>query len=122
MYIVPENDKLVIEARISPRDIDQVHQNQPAAIRLAAFDQRTTPEVNGKVVDVSADLSRDPVTGEGYFLARIALPEEELAKLGQHKLVPGMPADVQIRTADRTALSYLVKPLADQIEKAFRER
>jgi HlyD family secretion protein len=122
MYIVPENDKLVVEARVSPRDIDQVHMKQPAVIRLAAFDQRTTPELNGTVTGVSGDLSKDPVTGEGYFLARIALPDTELAKLGEHKLVPGMPADVQIRTADRTALSYLVKPLRDQIEKAFRER
>ena len=122
MYIVPQNDKLVIEARVSPHDIDQVQAQQKAVIRLAAFDQRTTPELNGTVTGVSADLSRDPVTGEKYFLARIALSDTELKKLGVLKLVPGMPADVQIRTADRTALSYLVKPLQDQIEKAFRER
>ena len=78
--------------------------------------------LNGTVTGVSADLSRDPVTGEKYFLARIGLSDAELKKLGVLKLVPGMPADVQIRTADRTALSYLVKPLQDQIEKAFRER
>ena len=122
MYIVPQNDKLVIEARVSPHDIDQVQAQQKAVIRLAAFDQRTTPELNGTVTGVSADLSRDPVTGEKYFLARIGLSDAELKKLGVLKLMPGMPADVQIRTADRTALSYLVKPLQDQIEKAFRER
>ncbi len=122
MYIVPKDDKLVIEARISPRDIDQVHPQQPAVIRLAAFDQRTTPELNGTVTGVSGDLSRDPTTGESYFLARVRLPEEELKRLGEHKLLPGMPADVQIRTADRTVLSYLVKPLKDQVDKAFRER
>ena len=122
LYIVPQNDKLIVEARVPPRDIDQVHVNQPAVVRMAAFDQRTTPELDGTVTGVSADLSRDPLTGEGYFLARIALSDAELAKLDNQKLVPGMPADVQIRTADRTALSYLVKPLMDQIEKAFRER
>ena len=122
LYIVPQNDKLIVEARVPPRDIDQVHVNQPAVVRMAAFDQRTTPELDGTVTGVSADLSRDPLTGDGYFLARIALSDAELAKLGKQKLVPGMPADVQIRTADRTALSYLVKPLMDQIEKAFRER
>ena len=122
LYIVPQNDKLIVEARVPPRDIDQVPVNQPAVVRLAAFDQRTTPELNATVTSVSADLSRDPLTGEGYFLARLALSEVELAKLGQQQLLPGMPADVQIRTANRTALSYLVKPLMDQIEKAFRER
>ena len=119
---MPQNDKLIVEARVPPRDIDQVHVNQPAVVRMAAFDQRITPELNGTVTGVSADLSRDPLTGEGYFLARLALSDAELAKLGQQKLLPGMPADVQIRTADRTALSYLVKPLMDQIKKAFRER
>ena len=122
MLIVPENDQLVVEARVAPRDIDQLHLGQPAVIRLAAFNQRTTPELNGIVAGISADLSKDAMTGEDYFLARIALPDAELARLGKQKLVPGMPADVQIRTNDRTALSFLVKPLHDQIAKAFRER
>jgi HlyD family secretion protein len=122
MLIVPEDDRLVVEARVAPRDIDQLHVGQPAVVRLAAFNQRTTPELNGSVAGISADLSKDAITGEGYFLARIALSDAELARLGKKKLVPGMPADVQIRTDDRTALSFLVKPLHDQIEKAFRER
>jgi len=122
MLIVPENDQLVVEARVAPRDIDQLHLGQPAVIRLAAFNQRTTPELNGSIAGISADLSKDAITGEGYFLARIALPDAELARLGKKKLVPGMPADVQIRTNDRTALSFLVQPLHDQIAKAFRER
>jgi HlyD family secretion protein len=76
----------------------------------------------GEVISVSADLIRDQVTGESYFTARIAMPETELAKLGGNKLQPGIPADIQIKTQDRTALSYLMKPLSDQINKAFRER
>lgn len=122
MLIVPKDDKLVVEARVAPRDIDQLFLDQAAVIRLASFNQRTTPELNGRVAGISADLSKDAITGEEYFLTRIGLSNAELARLGEKKLVPGMPADVQIRTSERTALSYLVKPIRDQIEKAFRER
>ena len=122
MLIVPENDRLVVEARIAPQNIDQLHLGQPAMIRFSAFNSRTTPEVTGSVSRISADLSKDDVTGERYFLTRIVLPESELSRLGAKKIVPGMPADVQIRTTDRTALSYLIKPLQDQVAKAFRER
>ena len=122
MRIVPNDDRLVVEARVSPRDINQLHMGQPAVVRFASFNQRTTPELKGSVSGISADLSEDPVTGDNYFLVRIALSDEELARLGAKRIVPGMPTDVQIRTSDRTALSFLVKPLRDQLEKAFRER
>ncbi len=122
MLIVPRDDRLVVEARVAPQDIDQLHIDQPAMVRFAAFNARTTPELFGSVSRISADLSQDEVTGERYFLTRITLTDEEIARLGDKKLVPGMPADVQIRTSDRTALSFLVKPLQDQISKAFRER
>jgi HlyD family secretion protein len=122
MLIVPEDDKLIIEARIAPFDIDQVLQSKEALIRFSAFNQRTTPEIIGTIAGISADLTKDQQTGESYFTVRIRTSDEELAKLGDKKLVPGMPADVQIRTQDRTALSYLVKPLQDQIARAFRER
>lgn len=122
MLIVPEGDRLLVEARIAPKDIDQLYIGQLTRIRFAAFDQQTTPQVNGEVLGISADLSRDQTTGETYFTARITIPEDELAKLGDNKLQPGIPADVQIKTRDRTALSYLMKPLVDQIDKAFRER
>jgi membrane fusion protein, type I secretion system len=122
MHIVPEGDRLVLEARISPADIDQVLGREAALVRFAAFDQRTTPELAGWVRQVSPDLARDPVTGETYYLARIEIPEVELAHLGDKHLVPGMPADVQIRTEMRSALSYLMKPLEDQIARAFKER
>ena len=122
LLIVPQDQRLVIEARIAPKDIDQVFIGQMTTVRFAAFDQQTTPHVSGAVSSVSADLTRDPTTGEAYFTARISLPDGELAQLGANKLQPGIPADVQIKTQDRTALSYLVKPLSDQVNKAFRER
>jgi HlyD family secretion protein len=122
MLIVPENDKLVVEAKVAPYDIDQVLRSKEALIRLAAFDQRTTPEVKGVVRSVSADLTQDPRSGESYYTIRLAIPEEELARLADGKLVPGMPAEVHVRTQERTALSYLLKPLQDQIAKAFKER
>jgi HlyD family secretion protein len=122
LLIVPEGDRLVIEARIAPQDIDQLFIGQTTHIRFSAFDQQTTPQVIGEVISISADLTRDQVTGDAYFTGRIAIPEAELAKLGANKLQPGIPADVQIKTNDRTALSYLLKPLTDQITRAFRER
>jgi len=122
LLIVPEHDRLVIEARIAPKDIDQLFVGQPTHIRFATFDQQTTPHIMGEVISISADLTRDQTSGQSYFTARVAIPEAELAKLGTNKLQPGMPADVQIKTHDRTALSYLMKPLTDQITKAFRER
>ncbi len=122
LLIVPEGDLLVIEARIAPQDIDQLFVGQSTYIRFSAFDQQTTPQVTGEVISISADLTRDQVTGQSYFTARVALPEAELTKLGSNKLQPGIPADIQIKTQDRTALSYLMKPLSDQITRAFRER
>jgi HlyD family secretion protein len=122
MVIVPDDDKLVIEARITQRDIEQAHANQAATIRMTAFDQRTTPTVEGNLTTIAADVSRDPQTGSSYFLARVAIPEPELKKLGDHKLIAGMPVEVQIKTASRTALSYLLKPLSDQFAQAFKER
>jgi HlyD family secretion protein len=122
LLLVPEGDRLVIEARIAPKDIDQLSIGQTTHIRFSAFDQQMTPQVTGEVISISADLTRDPATGESYFTARIVMPESELVKLGANKLQPGIPADIQIKTQDRTALSYLMKPLSDQINKAFRER
>ena len=121
MLIVPENDSLDVEAKIDPRMIDQVRLHQTAVLRFSAFDQRTTPEIDGEVTRISPDLVQDPKKNEGYYLVRIAIPEEHLKSL-RLELVPGMPVECFIRTDDRTVISYLVKPLRDQIEKAFRER
>ncbi len=122
MLIVPQNDRLLVEAKIAPQDIDQVLPGMRARLRFSAFNQQTTPEIGGIVDSVSPDLSRDQVTGEIYFTARISIPDEERVKLGTKKLQPGIPVEVHITTEERTALSYLVKPLSDQINRAFRER
>lgn len=91
-------------------------------MRFAAFDQKTTPEIEGQVSVVSADITEEQRTGTSYYTARVSLKPEELAKLSASKLVPGMPVEVFIKTQRRSALSYLIKPLEDQAERAFRER
>ncbi len=121
MLIVPNHDSLTIEARVDPRDISSVFVGQSAILRFPAFDTRTTPEISGTITMVSADITQDQKSGAGYYQVRIDLPAAEIERLGKNKLVPGMPAEVFIQTNSRTALSYLVKPLEDQIVKAFRE-
>ena len=122
MLIVPDADALAVEVKIAPRDIDQVYVGQAASMRFAAFDQKTTPEIEGEVSLVSADLTQEQRTGTSYYTARVLLKPEEVARLGSAKLLPGMPVDVFIKTPGRTALSYLIKPLRDQAERAFKER
>jgi HlyD family secretion protein len=121
MQIVPVNDTLVVEARVQPADIDQLHTAQKAALRFTAFNQRTTPEIFGEVKTVAADLITNPQTGESWYTARIHIPPDELARLGNIPLLAGMPVEAFIQTGERTALSYLVRPLADQIARAMRE-
>ncbi|QCI69000.1 HlyD family type I secretion periplasmic adaptor subunit [Phreatobacter stygius] len=121
MQIVPGDDLLVIEIRIQPQDIEKVAIGQPAHIRFSALPHGTTPEVQGKVTRVSADVVREQQTNAVYFTARVAVLDGELAKIGTHRLVSGMPAEVFVRTQDRTALAYLMKPIADQLNRAFRE-
>ncbi|WP_318913842.1 HlyD family type I secretion periplasmic adaptor subunit [Shinella zoogloeoides] len=121
MLIVPEGDDLALEVRIQPKDIDQIRPGQRAVLRLSAFSQRTTPELDGRVSRIAADLTTDDKTGLSFYLVRIAVPHTELSRLDGLALVPGMPAEAMIQTGERTALSYLVKPLSDQINRAFRE-
>ena len=123
MQIVPQEEELVVEAKLSPTDIDMVHVGQVAYVRFSAFNQRTTPEIEGRVERVSADLSRDQnQPAQAYYTVRIALTKAGLSQLNGVSLVPGMPAEVHLSTGDRTMLSYLVKPLHDQLARAFRER
>jgi HlyD family secretion protein len=122
MQIVPQADDLAVEAKVPPQEIDQLHIGQPAGLRFSAFNQRTTPEINGTVDRISADISSDQRTGQNYYTVRVALPKAELAKLGEARLVPGMPVEMFAKTYDRTVLSYFVKPLHDQAARAFRER
>jgi HlyD family secretion protein len=121
MQIVPVTEELLVEVKVEPQHIDQLRIGQPATLRFSAFNQRTTPELNGTVTNVSADLINEPQTGLSYFLVRIGLAEQEVQRLAGRQLHPGMPVEAFIRTDDRTALSYLLKPLSDQIMRAFRE-
>jgi HlyD family secretion protein len=122
MLIVPEADALTVEAKLAPQDIDQVGVGQAAMLRFSAFNQRTTPELNGTVSRVSADLTTDERNGASYYTVRISIPEDEVARLGGLKLLPGMPVESFIQTGERTVLSYLTKPLTDHIARAFRGR
>jgi HlyD family secretion protein len=122
MLIVPESDTLMVEVKVEPKDIDQLQFGQPVVLRFSAFNMRTTPELNGTVVRIAADTSTDQRTGQSYYLVRIAMTAEEISRLGDVKLTPGMPVEAFIQTGERTMLSYLVKPLHDQLKRAFREK
>ncbi len=123
MQIVPENEKLLVESRIEPAFIDQVSVGQDALIRFSSFDQRKTPELAGRVVFVSADLEQDQQRQAApYFRARVELKSGELEKLVDQRIISGLPAELHLQTRERTILSYLLKPLTDQISRTFRER
>ena len=121
MLIVPESDQLTVEVKIDPKDIEQIRLGQPAVLRFSAFSLRTTPEVNGTVSRIAADTSTDQRTGQSYYLARIATRVAVVGDLGELKVTPGMPVEAFIQTGERTLLSYLVKPLHDQLLQAYRQ-
>jgi HlyD family secretion protein len=121
MLIVPENDELAIEVKVAPQDIDQLTIGQEAVLRLSAFNRRTTPEIKGTLSRVAADLIQDQNTGTSFYTARIAIDHNEIRRLEGLKLLPGMPIEAFIQTSQRTALSYLIKPISDQVVRAFRE-
>jgi HlyD family secretion protein len=122
MLIVPNSDNLQVEAKLNPQDIDQVKIGQSAVLRFSAFNIRTTPEINGAVTRVSADTTTDQRTGQSYYTIRVSLPPEEVVRLGDVKLVPGMPVEAFVQTGERTVISYLMKPIYDQYMRAFRAR
>jgi HlyD family secretion protein len=122
MLIVPQSDDLQVEAKVNPQDIDKLQVGQKTLLRLSAFNQRTTPELNGVVSRVSPDVTTDQRTGQSYYTIRVSMPAQEIARLGDAKLIPGMPAEAFVQTGDRTVLSYLMKPLSDQLMRAFREK
>jgi HlyD family secretion protein len=121
MLIVPKGDDLVLQAQVMPQDIDQVAVGQFARVRFPAFVSRTTPEVDAKVLQVSADTSRVDANTPPFYAVRIGISAKELERLGDNVLKPGMPAEAFIQTEARTPLSYFLKPLADQIAHALRE-
>lgn len=120
MEIVPAGDRLVVEARVEPMDIDSVYRGLPAQVRLTAFSQITTPALSGEVARVSADRLVDERTGAPYYEARIALDAGQPG-LADLKLQPGMPAEVMIVTGERTALEYLLEPIVASFGRALRE-
>ncbi|MGU3540970.1 HlyD family type I secretion periplasmic adaptor subunit [Methylobacterium sp. A54F] len=122
MLIVPSADQLAVEVRIQPQDIDSVRAEQRAVLRFPAFNQRVTPEIDGVVTRVSADVSTDPKTGISFYTARILVPDDQRARLGPLRLVPGMPVEAFLQIGERSVMSYLTKPMSDQIAKAWRER
>lgn len=121
MQVVPVNDRLIILAQISPKDVDQIYAGQAAEINLSAFNRRTTPRLMGKVIGHSPDSIVDKMTGRTYFSVRIEIPPEELKLIDGLTLIPGMPAECYIQTQERSVLSYLLKPFKDQLGRAFRE-
>jgi HlyD family secretion protein len=122
MLIVPSADQLAVEVRIQPQEIDNVTLDQRATLRFSAFNQRTTPEIEGAVTRVSADVSTDAKTGASYYTVRIGVPPAQRERLGGVRLVPGMPVEAFLQIGERSVLTYLTKPLSDQIAKAWRER
>ncbi|MEC8374963.1 MAG: HlyD family type I secretion periplasmic adaptor subunit [Pseudomonadota bacterium] len=122
MEIVPDNDALIVEGQVLPTDVDDLRVGQSARVKLSGFQQRTTPELIGKLQYVSADSMLDERSGMTYFIIRVSIAAEELAKLPSEGLIPGMPAEVFVQTGERTALEYLLQPLSDTIDRAWREK
>lgn len=120
MSIVPEGDDMTVEIRIPPADIDRIAPGQKSRMRFVAFNQRTTPELDGEIDVVAAATSVDRATGQPYYLATVEITDA-IDKLGNRKLMPGMPVEVFVQTEERTAISYITKPFTDQMMRAFRE-
>lgn len=121
LYLIPQDRPLIIAARVSPVHVDEVRVGQEVTLRFAALDSRTTPELFGQVARISADALTDEASRSAYYRAEVTLEPGELAKLAGHAIIPGMPVEVFIRTGERTPLAYLVKPLAEYFNRAFRE-
>ncbi len=121
MYVIPQDQPLVIAANVDAIHVDQIHVGQVAAVRFSAFNQRTTPELFGRVTSVSADTFRDEITGANYYRVELMPSEGEMAKLEDLEVLPGMPVEAFLKTDQRTPLSYLTKPLTDYFGRAMRE-
>ncbi len=120
LLIVPENDTLGIDVKVNPSDIDQLHLGQQARLRVLAFNHSTTPEIHGTVSRISADSQLDQRSGSSFYSVRISVDEPRDAP-GELKLIPGMPVEAFIETSARTAISYLLKPISDQLQRAFKD-
>jgi HlyD family secretion protein len=121
MEVVPDSDELQVEAHVQPKDIDHVRMGQDAFVRFSAFNQRTTPQLTGQVSFVSPDITTDPKSSTTFYTVRIVLSDDQQHRLGSAQLIPGMQAEVFVQTGKRTMLSYLMKPITDQLRRAFVE-
>lgn len=121
--IVPQDERLVVEARLSPQDIDRIQLGQMAEVRFTAFKSRDTPKIEGRLMVVSADRLVDEQTQTSYYLARVEITPEGLQDLARQKLdlVPGMPAEVLINTGERTLFEYLTDPFVNTVTRSFIE-
>ena len=119
--IVPVSGELIVEAQVSPIDIDRVHTGQVADIRFSAFRSSTTAKIQGVVVNLSADRLVDEQSGMPYYLARVEVTKDGMNDLGKLKLLPGMPAEVLINTGARTLLNYLMRPASDAFHRSLLE-
>jgi HlyD family secretion protein len=128
MEIAPRADPLIVEAKVAPPDIDQVAMRAPVRVRINAGNRRTTPDLDGTVTFVSPDLTSEPLATplgmqkQQYYVVRVSLSDTAAKAVGDLQMVPGMPVEVYIHTQDRTPLDYLMKPLHEQLARAFRER
>ena len=120
MEIVPDDEKLIVTARVSPQDIDQLQAGRDVMLRFSAFDLQSTPQIKGTLKKISADRSVDAQRGITYYPVEVTITKNEIAKLGSLKLRPGMPVEAFFKTGERTLFAYLFKPLSDQITRAFR--
>jgi HlyD family type I secretion membrane fusion protein len=120
--IVPEQDSLVVEAQVVVEDISEIHPDMRAEVHLTAYKQRINPIIHGDVIQVSADRLTEQRTGNPYYTALVRVDEQELADMPNVHLYPGMPATVMVPTTERTAMDYIVGPLAQSFNRAFRQR
>lgn len=121
LYVIPQDRPLVIAAKIPTHDIADIHPGQPVALHFAALPRADTPEILGRLDQISADALLDEATRTPYYRVTVTIPPQELAGLGAQVLLPGMPAEVHIRTGERSPMSYLVEPLSAYFRRAFRE-
>jgi len=121
MYIVPDNERMLVSVRVESRDIDQVYVGQEAGLRFTTFNRRSTPIIQGRVTAVSADAFLDQTSQSYYYSIDVSLIESELKKLGQVEVLPGMPVEAFLTTTGRSPASYVIKPIGDYFAKAFRD-
>ena len=121
LQIVPDRDQLVVEARVRPQDVDQVRIGQSARVVFSGLERQTTPDIPARLIFVSPDLVQDSHTGQSYYRIKVQLEAKSMAEAPQIVLKAGMPAEVFVQTGDRSILSFLVKPMLDQLRHAFRE-